>query len=65
MARPAMGSPRPGVADTYFHAPVNIGFSYSLDTTKYANGSHILNMRVTDTSGNVGVFADVVVVVSN
>jgi hypothetical protein len=59
------GSARPGVADTFFHAPVNIGFSYSLDTTRYANGPHTLNVRVTDATGNVSVFSDVAVTISN
>jgi Bacterial Ig domain len=59
------GSPRPGVADTFFHAPVNIGFSYSLDTTKYANGPHTLNVRVTDANGSASIFSDVAVTVSN
>jgi hypothetical protein len=45
------GSARPDVAGTYPHAPVNIGFFYSLDTTKYVDGPHILNVRVTDGSG--------------
>jgi len=59
------GSARPGVADTFFHAPANIGFSYSLDTTRYANGPHTLNVRVTDVTGNVSVFSDVAVTFSN
>jgi Bacterial Ig domain len=59
------GSPRPDVGDTFFHAPANIGYSYSLDTTKYADGPHTLNVRVTDNNGNVAVFADVAVSVSN
>ena len=59
------GSPRPDVADTYPNAPTNIGYSYSLDTTKYGNGPHSLNVRVTDSNGNVAVFADIHVTVSN
>jgi hypothetical protein len=50
------GSPRPDVASVYPNAPYNIGFSYSLITSNYRNGPHILNVRVTDTSGNVAVF---------
>jgi hypothetical protein len=61
----AYGSPRPDVATVYPNAPVNIGFSYSLATSKYANGSHILNVRATDTTGNVAVFPNVNVTVSN
>lgn len=59
------GSPRPDVADVFPHAPVNIGFSYSLDTTKLPSGPHILNVRVTDTAGNVAVFPDERVMVEN
>jgi len=59
------GSSRPDVAGTYPHAPVNIGFSYSLDTAKYSNGTHTLNVRATDSSGNVAVFPDVGVTVGN
>jgi len=59
------GSSRPDVPEVYPHAPANSGFSYSLDTTRYANGSHILNVRVTDTSGNIGIFSNVAVVISN
>jgi len=59
------GSPRPDVAGTYPHAAANIGYSYSLDTTKYADGPHILNVRVTDSSGNVAVLPNVAITVSN
>jgi Bacterial Ig domain len=59
------GSPRPDVQAVYPSSPVNVGFSYSLDTTKYSNGRHTLNVKVTDSSANVAVFSDVVVAVSN
>ena len=59
------GSPRPDVQAVYPSSPVNIGFSYSLDTIKYNNGPHILNVHVTDTSGNIAVCPGVVVTVSN
>src|SRR6267143_2667767 len=50
-------SNRPEVSPTNPHAPVNCGFSYSLDTSKYRDGPHMLNVRVTDSSGNVGVIS--------
>src|SRR2546428_837937 len=53
------GSSRPDVAGTYPGAPVNIGFSYLLNTAKYSNGAHTLNVQATDSSGNVAVFPDV------
>jgi hypothetical protein len=59
------GSSRPDVATAYPNAPANVGYSYSLDTTKYSNGGHVLNVRVTDGAGNVAVFSDVSVTVTN
>ena len=59
------GSSRPDVAGTYPGASVNIGFSYLLNTAKYGNGPHTLNVRATDSSGNVSVFPDVGVTVGN
>lgn len=59
------GNPRPDVQKVYPDAPVNVGFSYSLDTRKYHNGPHTLNVRATDTSGNIAVFPTVTIVVSN
>jgi hypothetical protein len=59
------GSPRPDVQTVYPSSPVNIGFSYSLDTLKYNNGPHVLNVHVTDPSGNIAISPDVVVTVSN
>lgn len=59
------GSPRPDIPAAFPNAPLNCGFSYSLDTSKYRNGPHTLNIRATDASGNVAVFADMHVTVSN
>ena len=59
------GSSRQDVADAYPHASANVGFSYSLDTTRYGNGPHVLNVRVTDGAGNVAMFPDVRVTVGN
>lgn len=59
------GSPRPDVAMVLPNAPVNIGFAYSLDTTKYSNGAYIVNIRVADSSGNVAIFANRSVTISN
>jgi hypothetical protein len=61
----AYGSPRPDVAGVYSHAPTNIGYSYAWDTTKYVNGPHLLNVRVTDITGHVAVFSDLRVTISN
>jgi N-acetylmuramoyl-L-alanine amidase len=59
------GSPRPDMATGYPNVPVNIGFSYPLNTTKYSNGPHTVNVRATDSSGNVAVLSNVKVTVSN
>jgi Bacterial Ig domain len=59
------GDPRPDVAAAIPFSPVDVGFSYSLDTTKYKNGPHTLSVRVTDTSDNLAVTPDLPIVVSN
>jgi hypothetical protein len=59
------GLPRPDVQVVYPSSPVNVGFAYSLDTTKYTNGAHILNVRATDSSGNVALTPNEPIVVSN
>jgi Bacterial Ig domain len=59
------GLPRPDVQQTFPSAPVNVGFSYSLDTTKYTNGTHTLNVQAIDSSGNIALTPDEQIVISN
>ena len=60
------GQPRPDVAKAYSNfSPVNVGFTYALATTKFTNGSHILTVRVTDTSNNIAISPAVAVSVAN
>jgi hypothetical protein len=60
------GQSRPDVAGAYPNlAPVDCGFIYSLNTAKFANGQHVLNVRVTDSSNNVAISPDVTVSVAN
>jgi hypothetical protein len=59
------GSPRADIPAAFPNAPLDCGFSYSLDTTKYRNGPHTLNVRVTDINGNIAVFSNVAVIISN
>jgi len=59
------GLPRPDVAAVYPSEPLNSGFSYSLDTTKYVNGPHSVTVRISDTSGNIAVIPSLFVTVSN
>ncbi len=48
------GLPREDVGDHYPGFPdlPDVGFSYPLDTTAFAGGSHILQVRAVDASGN-------------
>lgn len=59
------GLSRPDIPVVYPNAPVNVGFTDSLDSSKYSNGAHILNIRVTDSSGNIGIFANRNITISN
>jgi len=59
------GLSRPDVQVAYPSSPVDVGFTYSLDTTKYTNGPHTLNVRATDSSGNVALTPDDPIVVAN
>ena len=59
------GLPRPDVQGVFPSSPVNVGFTYSLDTTKYTNGPHTLNVRATDSSGNVALAPNDPIIVAN
>jgi hypothetical protein len=60
------GQPRPDVAQAYPNmSPVNVGFTYSLTTTKFSNGPHVLTIRSTDTSNNFALSAGVMVTMAN
>jgi hypothetical protein len=59
------GTARPDVATVYPNAPTNVGYQYSLDTSKYLNGTHTLEVEVTDSSGHIAVFPRVTVEVRN
>lgn len=59
------GLPRPDVQLTYPDSPVNVGFTYTLNTGLYSNGPHRLFVRITDSNGNVNVAPSVPVTFSN
>jgi hypothetical protein len=59
------GLPRPDVRTPYRGSPVNVGYRYLLDTSKYSNGAHDITVRVTDWSGTVAVFPAVLVTITN
>jgi hypothetical protein len=56
---------RPDIAMAYPGAPINPAFHFDLDTTKLANGVHTIEVRATDTAGNVGVLPHRIVAVTN
>ena len=59
------GGSRPDVGNDWPHAPTDIGYSFSLNTTAYSNSAHVISVRATDTSGNVAVFPDVPITIQN
>ena len=54
-----------GVATVFPGAPANVGFEYSLDTTKFMNGGHTIIVKATDVNGKVATFATSQVSISN
>lgn len=57
------GIPRPDVV--FPNLQTNVGFTFSLNTTLFANGNHIVEVRVTDTNGNVAISPDQPVSIQN
>ena len=61
-----LGTARPDVAAAYPNlAPPNSGWTYALDTTPLSNSTHVLEIRVTDTSGNEATLLPIPITVSN
>jgi hypothetical protein len=59
------GLARPDIASWYVYAPVETGFSYALDTTKYSNGLHRLSVTAADDAGNFSVLAEPSITIQN
>src|SRR5439155_1333041 len=59
------GGSRPDVANEWPHAPTSIGYNFSLNTTSYSNGAHVIEVRIRDSSDNVAVFPDVPITIQN
>jgi hypothetical protein len=59
------GSNRADVAQSWPHAPANIGWQFSLDSTQLTNGAHTITIHATDTSNNEAILAPSTVTVSN
>jgi len=61
-----LGGARPDVAAAYPNlAPVNCGWTYSLDTSTLTNGAHLIIVHAADASNNEAVLVPVSVTVSN
>jgi hypothetical protein len=59
------GGSRPDVPVAYPGAPTNTAFDFSLNTIPFANGSHTVIVRATDTEGMVATFATAQVTIIN
>jgi Big-like domain-containing protein len=59
------GSNRADVANTWPHAPANIGWAFSLDSTQLTNGAHTISIHATDTSNNEAILAPISITVRN
>jgi hypothetical protein len=57
--------PRPDVGTVWPNAPVNCGWTFSLDSTKLVNGAHTITVDATDNANNVTIFPPIPVTVSN
>jgi hypothetical protein len=59
------GSSRPDVASAFPGQSSNTGFQFALDTTKFANGTHSVNARITDAAGNIAILPTAQVTIVN
>jgi N-acetylmuramoyl-L-alanine amidase len=59
------GTSRTDVATAYPNAPSAIGFRYTLNTKRYANGIHSVTIRATDPAGNVAILPTASVTIKN
>jgi hypothetical protein len=65
VGRANYGVSRPDISKVWSHAPSAIGFSYTLDTSKYPNGKHSLGVNAKDSAGNVAIFPRIPIVIDN
>ena len=65
VASATLGISRPDVTAIFPDAPTNTGFQYSLDTTKFPNGSHAIIVKASDVNGKVATFKTAQVTISN
>jgi hypothetical protein len=59
------GSNRPDIATVWPHAPVQCGWTFSLDSTSLTNGNHTITIHATDTSNNEAILAPISVTIRN
>jgi len=65
VGRATYGVPRPDVSKFLSHAPTSSGFRYTLDTTQYPNGKHLLGVDAKDSAGKVAVLSRIPIVIDN
>ena len=61
----AYGLSRPDLPEALPGQSKDVGFDYSLDSTKFANGAHNLSVKATDQNGNIAIFPTCHLTVSN
>jgi hypothetical protein len=59
------GLSRPDVASAFPEQSNNTGFQFSFDTTKFANGTHSVNARITDSAGNIAILPTAQITIAN
>ena len=59
------GVSRPDISKVWSHAPSAIGFSYTLDTSKYPDGKHFVGVNAKDPAGNVAIFPRIPIIIDN
>jgi hypothetical protein len=59
------GEPRPDVVHDFPNAPAGTGYRFSLDTRRFDNGAHNVEVKVLDVSGNLAAFPPSPVTIQN
>jgi hypothetical protein len=59
------GSQLQGFENSFPHHSENVGFTYVMDTTKFSNGAHTIELRITDANGNMAIHPTIPVTIAN
>ena len=59
------GLSRPDIPAAFPNASANLGYQFSLNTTQFLNGPHTLQVRITDSTGNIAYFRRVAITITN